>query len=492
VASDTSLVFNIIAKDNASKHFSKLKTIAVASLAAVGAVALKFGADSIAAYSEAQEAQTKLADAYERFPKLANGNIEALRELNEQIMAKTRFDDDALASAQATLATFNLNEQQIRKLTPLMADYAAKTGKTLPEAASALGKSLLGSGKAMKEIGVRFKDTGNLGKNFDQIIFKLQDRVGGFAEKDAKTATGQTEMLKNQFGELQEKVGAKLVPALLKLVPVLQSTLAFIDRNGKTIAIVAGVLGTLVGVVWLVNAAVKAYTAVQVILNIAMSANPVGLIIIAIAALIGIIVLVATKTKFFQFIWSHVWAFLKMVGAWFAGPFVNFFKRAWGFISGLVVGYFNLVIGIWKKIFSFIGAIPGKVRSLSKGMWNGIIDAFRGVINLVIRAWNALDFSVHVSVPSWVPGIGGMGFHIDDVVPDIPYLAQGGVVKASPGGTLAVLGEGGRDEAVIPLSRGGGGLGTQRVVIELRGADEAFKRFFREILRKNRDLLVVG
>jgi hypothetical protein len=38
----------------------------------------------------------------------------------------------------------------------------------------------------------------------------------------------------------------------------------------------------------------------------------------------------------------------------------------------------------------------------------------------------------------------------------IPALANGGIVKASPGGTLALIGEGGRDEAVIPLDRMGG------------------------------------
>jgi hypothetical protein len=40
----------------------------------------------------------------------------------------------------------------------------------------------------------------------------------------------------------------------------------------------------------------------------------------------------------------------------------------------------------------------------------------------------------------------------------VPKLADGGIVKARPGGTLAIIGEGGRDEAVIPLGRGGGGM----------------------------------
>jgi hypothetical protein len=51
----------------------------------------------------------------------------------------------------------------------------------------------------------------------------------------------------------------------------------------------------------------------------------------------------------------------------------------------------------------------------------------------------------------------------------IPALANGGIVKASPGGTLALIGEGGRDEAVIPLDRAGG-MGNN-VTINVNGGD---------------------
>lgn len=484
MASDTSLVFNIIAKDNASPRFSKLKTIAVASLAAIGVAAVKFGIDSVKAYSESEQSQQKLTDAFARMPKLANGNIEAVRSLNEELAKKTRFDDDASASAMALLSTFNLNQQQMMQALPLIQDYAAKTGKDLPAAAAAFGKGLMGSGRMMKELGIRFKDTGNTGKNFDQIIFGMRQRVGGFAEKEGKSAAGQAAILQNQFGELQEKVGGMLVPALMKLVGPLRSTLDFMDRNGKTILIVAGVLGTLIGVVWAINAAVKAYTAVQIALNVAMSLNPIGLIIIAIGALIGVIVLIATKTKFFQTIWAHVWSFMKGVGRWFAGPFADFFKRLW---NNLVSGATNLWVK-WRtgfdKVVGFIGGLKTKITNIAKGIWDGFLGAFKSMINNIIGAWNALDFSISVSIPSWVPGLGGKGFHVSDVIPDIPYLAEGGIVKARAGGTAVVAGEGGQDEAIIPLSRLAGlGGRVAHVVFRIDGGDPELRRWLRRVIR---------
>jgi hypothetical protein len=39
---------------------------------------------------------------------------------------------------------------------------------------------------------------------------------------------------------------------------------------------------------------------------------------------------------------------------------------------------------------------------------------------------------------------------------NVPMMANGGIIRHSPGGTLALIGEGGRDEAVIPLDRAGG------------------------------------
>lgn len=50
---------------------------------------------------------------------------------------------------------------------------------------------------------------------------------------------------------------------------------------------------------------------------------------------------------------------------------------------------------------------------------------------------------------------------------DVPQLAEGGIVKASPGGTLALLGEGGRNEAVVPLPDSGR-LGGQNVYITVQ------------------------
>lgn len=229
MAASKSLTFEIFGKDrsasktingvgdSATKTGDKFKKAGVAigvGLAAVGVALLKFGADSVQAFADADAQQRKLAFAFEKFPALADTNQKALQKLNTELQKKTRFDDDAIASAQANIAQYGLTGDQIKKLTPLMLDYAAKTGKDVTTASADLGKALLGQGRALKGVGVDFEDTGSVAGNFEEIMSAVGSKVSGFAEVDVQTASGKLENMKNRFGEIQEKVGSMLMPVL--------------------------------------------------------------------------------------------------------------------------------------------------------------------------------------------------------------------------------------------------------------------------------------
>ena len=245
-----SLTFDIYGRDkNASKtmrkvgdeadtvgdRFKRFGVVAAAGLAVAAGAAIKFGADSVRAYADAEESQNRLAFAYEQFPALADTNIEAMRRLNSELAKKTRYDDDAFAVGQAQLAQYGLTGQQIMDLTPLLADYAGKTGKDLPSAAEDLGKALLGQGRALKDIGIDFQDTGSVAGNFDAIMQGLRDQVGGFAEKDATTAAGKLENLGNRFGEVQEAVGEKLIGPLSNVMDELEKS-GSVEKMGDALA----------------------------------------------------------------------------------------------------------------------------------------------------------------------------------------------------------------------------------------------------------------
>ena len=182
---------------------------------------VEFGKRSVEAFAEEQKAQESLAFAFQKFPALIGANIDEFDKLNEKIQAKTGIDHSQLASAQATLASFGLTAAQLKKLTPLVADYAAKTGQDANSAAVSLGKALLGNSRALKAIGVDFKNTGSIASNYDELVQALTQHVGGFAEAQGQTFAGQLEILKLSFQDVKEKIGGVFAPALTDLVGIM-------------------------------------------------------------------------------------------------------------------------------------------------------------------------------------------------------------------------------------------------------------------------------
>lgn len=211
--------------------------------------------------------------------------------------------------------------------------------------------------------------------------------------------------------------------------------------------------------------ATAAYTAVQWLLNIALTANPIGIIIVAIGALIAIIIVIATKTTWFQSIWQAVWDFLKMVGGWFAGPFADFFVNAWHKITDAFSAawkwikdtFTSAILWIHDKQLMFIGfflSIPDKIKAAFSAVVGFITAPFKAAFNAIAGFWNNTVGRLSFSLPSWIPGIGGLGFSM----PKLPTLATGGDIVRSG---LAMVHKG---EQIVPAAAaglgttGGGGL----------------------------------
>ena len=208
-------------------------------------------------------------------------------------------------------------------------------------------------------------------------------------------------------------------------------------------------------------------TAAQWLWNIAMMANPIGLIILAVVLLVAGIVLLwqnsAGFRDFFIGLWDHIWSFLKMVGRWFVEDFTGFFVDGWHWLVNAGVVAFLWIRNKIDDVVKFVTGLGGKIGSAAKGMWDGLVDGLRAAVNVMIRLWNAIDFGIHLRVPDWVPFIGGRSFDVDDVIPDLPYLAKGGMVDTAG---LAVVGDRGpeivslnRGASVHPLPAGGSGGG---------------------------------
>jgi len=160
---------------------------------------------------------------------------------------------------------------------------------------------------------------------------------------------------------------------------------------------------------------------------------------------------------------------------------------AWSYVMDIAITVWTFIVNTWQNLVQTAGEVWGTIReriidpmlkayNWLKEKWGGICEwlgetwktieetagkVWRGIANTVIRFVNGIIDAINamirglnkisISIPDWVPILGGksFGFNLKEIG-KIAYLARGGIVT---GPTFAMMGEGGRREAVIPLQR---------------------------------------
>lgn len=216
-----------------------------------------------------------------------------------------------------------------------------------------------------------------------------------------------------------------LVPALEDTISVVSTVVGWLSSTNKWAGLVRAVIVGLVAglvaynaIVGVVTLATKAWAAIQALLDAAMDANPIGLVVIAVAALVAGVIYAYTHFKTFRDIVNDVWGFLKGVGAWFAGPFVDFWVGAWhtiqdaftaarNFVINVLHTIINVALGVFDDLlqaavtaFGWIPGIGDKLKGAKKAF-----DDFRQGVN---DALDAITKNVSVTVATRVTGPGGV------------------------------------------------------------------------------------
>ena len=273
---------------------------------------------------------------------------------------------------------------------------------------------------------------------------KANNNVKGLAKGGLNLITNTLKLLSNNVGIVKAGVigltaawavqkGILLALNVVNMIHNAQSLIAGIRDKAETGYIIA-----LYAAEAIHTGLLKAQAAAQFVLNAAMNANPIGLVILLITGLIAAGISLyknwdTVKAKAFQ-LWTGI-------------------QAAFGPVGKFISGVFNEA---WKGIKTFLNfAISG--------------------INTLISGLDHLN----VKVPSWVPGIGGKQFGIK--IPKIPMLASGAYIKHRAGGILANIGEGREDEVVSPVSK------LQKIINNTNNDDRPIKVTYQIIIEGNAD-----
>lgn len=349
--------------------------------------------------------------------------------------------DDELRPVMGRLVKATGSVTKAQELATQAMDIAASTGKPLATVTGALEKAYGGNLGALAKLAPEYRQMIKDGATFEEVMGAIGKTTGGAATTAAESAQGQFKRLGVALAETKESIGAALLPAIEAVLPFLSAMAKWAQDNSTVFVIIAGVIGAIAAAVVIANAAMtawgvatKVFTGIQTAFNIVMAANPVVLLALAIAALVVGLVIAYKKFDAFREIVDTVFSAIKT-----------------GIKGGMdaITGYLTFVMGVYKGIFNAIGSL-----------------------------WNSTIGKLSFTVPSWVPGLGGKGFD----VPDIPMLANGGIVNSA---TLAIIGEKG-PEAVVPLSKMGDMGGGTNVTIHVNGGDpNAVVAALRTYMRQN-------
>jgi phage-related protein len=263
-------------------------------------------------------------------------------------------------------------------------------------------------------------------RSFDDRVEGVGDGADTLASKGAQAA--------GALAGLGEVVGGPVGGAMTGLGNAFQIAAdsgdllnAAIEGGGKVWNKAVGFVQSLTKAETYANLAKQAGAAAQWALNAAMSANPIMIVVLAIAALVAGLVWFFTQTEVGRAAWATFSAFIAsawakagamLAGAWegIKGAFSagvaavgGFLQRVLGIIKTVWAwSPYGLIINNWSTILSFFGSIPGKIKgwfdgavgwlksaggAIVQGLWNGISGGY-GWIKGKIEGWvgNVLDF----------------------------------------------------------------------------------------------------
>jgi len=185
-----------------------------------------FAAASVKAFDDQAKAEAKLLTAL-------NGNEAAFKSLKEQaqeLQKVTLFGDEQTIAAQSMLATMGLEEEAIKRLTPLIQDMATAKGMDLVAAADLVAKSVGSSTNALSRYGIQIEGAVGSSDRLDSAVEALSGQFKGQSEAAAEAGAGGLTQLKNSFGDLMETIGEALMPVLTRLMDKIQVGVEALQR----------------------------------------------------------------------------------------------------------------------------------------------------------------------------------------------------------------------------------------------------------------------
>ena len=299
------------------------------------------------AYAVQEVAETKLATVMQQRMGATDAEIQSIKELASAQQEIGVIGDEVQLSGAQQIATFLNEKASLETLIPAMNNLLAQqkglnasTGDAV-QVGNLMGKAMMGQVDALKRVGISFTEAeanvikyGTEQERAAMLAQVIQNNVGDMNAELAATDSGKQQQLVNTLGDMKEQIGGLVngalpfvtmaaqasqalaaVSTLIAGIKTLTTTLyastkAFIASTAATIKNKVATLAV-AAAQKVVTIATNAWKAAQVVLNMILTANPIGLIITAIGLLVTAIITAYNNCESFRKIVDGVWEAIK-------------------------------------------------------------------------------------------------------------------------------------------------------------------------------------
>ena len=331
------------------------------------------------AYAVQEVAETKLATVMQQRMGATDAEIQSIKELASAQQEIGVIGDEVQLSGAQQIATFLNEKASLETLIPAMNNLLAQqkglnasTGDAV-QVGNLMGKAMMGQVDALKRVGISFTEAeanvikyGTEQERAAMLAQVIQNNVGEMNAELAQTESGKQQQLVNTLGDMKERIGglvngalpfvtmaaqasqalaavSTLVAGIKTLTTTLYaSTKAFIASTAATIKNKVATLAV-AAAQKVVTIATNAWKAAQVVLNMILTANPIGLIVTAIGALVAAVITAYNNCESFRKIVDGVWEAIKPLAKAIMNGLAKAFewlvekcKEAWAWLKNIL------------------------------------------------------------------------------------------------------------------------------------------------------------
>jgi hypothetical protein len=201
----------------AAQKAAKVAELGFLALGAAGLATAGFLLKAAKAAGEDEAAQIKLESQIRATVKVSDAQVDSIEKFIDKTQRAVGVSDDNLRPAFGRLLGATKDVREAQDLLNVALDLAAVTGKDVETTSRAIARAQEGAYGPLDKLGLGYEKGELKARGFEGTLKDLELRFGGAALDKANTFEGTMARLKVTLGELQESIGAKVLPILTDL-----------------------------------------------------------------------------------------------------------------------------------------------------------------------------------------------------------------------------------------------------------------------------------